>query len=185
MSSVTILYHKNLWLTKKLNFSNGKKKYLSFFLKGDSRSWPFCPIFPKASGIPSVFYANLWYLWRKNLYIPSVVSKKNFAWFASKRHKLFSAKKCWCFLWKIDFLRYFFRKIVFNDNNRDLLTLVYVVSYYKNKQYLHTGVQKNFDFKKTFERAPHIFLMTGKHQRNVYLRLFEEKSKTWCGTNFI
>ena len=34
------------------------------------------------------------------------------------------------------------------------------------------------NFKKSFERAPHNFLMTGKHQRNVYLRLFQEKSKT-------
>ena len=46
------------------------------------------------------------------------------------------------------FLRYFALKSVFKDNKHDLVTLVYVVSYYKNNQYLHINGTKNVHFKK-------------------------------------
>ena len=53
------------------------------------------------------------------------------------------------------FFRYFAPKSVCNDNNHVLVTLVYVVSYDKNNQYLHTTGTKNVHFKKKFLKISH------------------------------
>ena len=71
---------------------------------------------------------------------------------AHKKHKPHPFQKFCYFSWKIDFFGYFALKIVCRDNNHDLRTLVYVVSYGKKDQYLHTsGTQKYWFQKKVYQ----------------------------------
>ena len=116
--------------------------------KGEVHRWPFCPIYFKRGGIPSVFQVQFQYLLWNYLYILSMVLKNFMYDCAHKTHKPYAFQKFCCFSQKSVFFRYFAPKSVFNDNAHVLVTLVYVVSYYKNNQYLHTGGTKFFWFQK-------------------------------------